>query len=427
MSGSTPAHPSAQRFDQVLARRGLNGRVRELPSSTRTAVEAAEAVGCDVGQIVKSLVFRTARSGHPVLVLTSGRHRVDEREVGRFAGEPLVRADPEFVRTVTGFAIGGVPPAGHPAPLPTYVDYDLLEFRELWAAAGHPHAICRLTPTELLDLTGGRAVPVAALPPGPLPRSPWITFDCYGTLVDWRRGLLTALEERVGRLTAARADAVFRGYLRTEMQLETLPYRRYREIMAEAIASAASQEGIALSPSDAERIPESIPGWPLFPDTREGLARLRDQGFHTAILSNIDRDLFDATLRAGGLDVSASVTAEEVGAYKPAPAHWVRFLKGTGAPPEEVWHAAGSYEHDVSPAARLGFRTALVARYPNTATGPAAKTVVSDLAELAAVVTVRTPGRNESRRRWGAGVPGPEAGASGPAVRQFPDRPARSQ
>jgi len=134
--------------------------VVELPDSTRTAAEAAAAVGCEVGQIVKSLVFRAA-SGRAVLVVASGAHRVDERRVAAELGEGIGRADAELVRAETGFAIGGVPPIGHAKALATLVDEALLAHAEIWAAAGHPNAVFRCTPAELVAMTGGRVARVA--------------------------------------------------------------------------------------------------------------------------------------------------------------------------------------------------------------------------------------------------------------------------
>jgi prolyl-tRNA editing enzyme YbaK/EbsC (Cys-tRNA(Pro) deacylase) len=134
---------------------GLPGDVRELDASTRTAPEAAAAVGCELGAIVKSLVFRGRTSGDPVLVLVSGDNRADEARVQAEVGEPIARADADWVRTVTGYAIGGIPPVGHPAPVRTVVDEDLLRFDEVWAAAGTPRAVFPVAPRALLDAAGG--------------------------------------------------------------------------------------------------------------------------------------------------------------------------------------------------------------------------------------------------------------------------------
>jgi prolyl-tRNA editing enzyme YbaK/EbsC (Cys-tRNA(Pro) deacylase) len=130
-------------------------QVVELPASTRTSAEAAQAVGCQVGQIAKSLVFRTVNTRRPILVIASGANRVDEAKIGELLGEAVEKADADFVRERTGFAIGGVPPVGHLESVEVYIDRDLLEYPEIWAAAGTPHAVFRLTPEELVRVTGG--------------------------------------------------------------------------------------------------------------------------------------------------------------------------------------------------------------------------------------------------------------------------------
>lgn len=152
------------RVQDALQRAGIVTTILELSETTRTATEAANAIGCELGQIAKSLVFRSA-SGSPVLVIASGRNRVDESRVAAMAGEAVERAPAEFVRSVTGYAIGGVPPAGHATqPGLVLVDADLLDYDEIWAAAGTPHAVMRLTPDELLRLCGGRVTNVATAP-----------------------------------------------------------------------------------------------------------------------------------------------------------------------------------------------------------------------------------------------------------------------
>jgi prolyl-tRNA editing enzyme YbaK/EbsC (Cys-tRNA(Pro) deacylase) len=138
----------------------LGHPVMTFPEGTRTAVDAANAVGCDVAQIVKSLVFRR-ESGGAVLVVVSGRNRVDERKVSALLGEPIGKADAAFVREATGFAIGGVPPAGHATPVETIVDEDLLAYDEVWAAAGTPQAVFATTPQRLVEMTAGRVEEIA--------------------------------------------------------------------------------------------------------------------------------------------------------------------------------------------------------------------------------------------------------------------------
>lgn len=152
---------SAQKVQDALRAAGFANTVVELPDSARTAAEAAAAVGCEVGQIVKSLLFRAAESGRAVLVAASGSHRVDETAVAAIVGEAIGRATPDFVREQTGFAIGGVPPIGHARPVVAVVDEALLAYAQIWAAAGHPHAVFALTPDELVRMTGGRVAKIA--------------------------------------------------------------------------------------------------------------------------------------------------------------------------------------------------------------------------------------------------------------------------
>jgi prolyl-tRNA editing enzyme YbaK/EbsC (Cys-tRNA(Pro) deacylase) len=157
-------HTSAQKVQAALAERGFTGRVVELPASTRTAQEAADAIGCTVAQIVKSLVFKGTESGDPILVETSGANRVDERRLKALLGEDIQKADADFVRQQTGFSIGGIPPVGHANPITTIIDEDLLQFTEIWAAAGTPHAVFPLTPRDLQRLTGGRIASIRKVP-----------------------------------------------------------------------------------------------------------------------------------------------------------------------------------------------------------------------------------------------------------------------
>jgi prolyl-tRNA editing enzyme YbaK/EbsC (Cys-tRNA(Pro) deacylase) len=153
---------SARRVQESLRALGLPDAVRELDESTRTAPEAAATVGCALGAIVKSLVFRGARSGAPVLALVSGDNRADEARLGAVVGEPVERADADFVRAATGYAIGGVAPVGHPGPLRTVVDEDLLRFDTVWAAAGTPRAVFGVAPGALFAAIGAEPSAIAA-------------------------------------------------------------------------------------------------------------------------------------------------------------------------------------------------------------------------------------------------------------------------
>jgi prolyl-tRNA editing enzyme YbaK/EbsC (Cys-tRNA(Pro) deacylase) len=152
---------SIERVQEALRTLGLGHEIVDLGLSARTASDAAAAVGCRVDQIAKSLVFRLRDSGRPLLVVTSGAHRVDEARVAALVGERLERADAAFVRAETGFAIGGVAPIGHAKPVLTLIDEHLLAFEAIWAAAGHPNTVFRLTPNELVTMTGGRVAAVS--------------------------------------------------------------------------------------------------------------------------------------------------------------------------------------------------------------------------------------------------------------------------
>jgi prolyl-tRNA editing enzyme YbaK/EbsC (Cys-tRNA(Pro) deacylase) len=152
--------PSAQKIQNLLDSLGYAYTVIEHTESTRTAQEAADRAGCELGQIVKSLIFRGKSSGKPILVLTSGANRVDEKRISGYAEETIGRADADFVRTVTGFAIGGVPPIGHAEKMETYLDEDFLSYQTIWAAAGTPNAIFELKTEDLQKMTNGKIVQV---------------------------------------------------------------------------------------------------------------------------------------------------------------------------------------------------------------------------------------------------------------------------
>lgn len=149
---------SAQSVQNVLEEKGLETNVVELPASTRTAEEAASAIGCEVKQIVKSLIFKTKQSNRPILVLASGPNRVNEKTISKLVGEKIGKADADFTREVTGFAIGGIPPVGHKEKIETYIDEDLLVLDEVWAAAGTPNAVFSLQSKDLQALTDGLVV-----------------------------------------------------------------------------------------------------------------------------------------------------------------------------------------------------------------------------------------------------------------------------
>ena len=152
--------PSAQKIQDQIRSLGYDYTVIEHTESTRTAQEAADRAGCELGQIVKSLIFKGKDSGKPILILTSGANRVDEQRISEYAGEAIGRADADFVRAVTGFAIGGVPPFGHVQKLETYFDEDFLKYETIWAAAGTPNAIFEVKTADLQKITDAKVARV---------------------------------------------------------------------------------------------------------------------------------------------------------------------------------------------------------------------------------------------------------------------------
>lgn len=145
---------SVRRVREALEEHGISAEMVELEQTARSAVEAADALGCRVEQIVKSVIFRGGDTGKPILVLASGPNRVDEARLADLASEPVRKADAAFVRNKTGYAIGGVPPLGHTEPAVTFVDEDLMRQEKVWAAAGHTHVVFGLRPAELLEASG---------------------------------------------------------------------------------------------------------------------------------------------------------------------------------------------------------------------------------------------------------------------------------
>jgi prolyl-tRNA editing enzyme YbaK/EbsC (Cys-tRNA(Pro) deacylase) len=152
--------PSAQKVQDVLLSLGFSCQVMEMPQTTRSAAEAAMTIGCSVEQIAKSLLFKTKQTGKAILVIASGVNRVKEKKIETVLGERVDKADADFVREHAGFAIGGVPPVGHASSLAIFIDEDLLHYQEIWAAAGTPFAVFRLTPDDLVKMTGGRVIAI---------------------------------------------------------------------------------------------------------------------------------------------------------------------------------------------------------------------------------------------------------------------------
>jgi len=157
---SATLSPSPQKVQDTLRALGFSNKIVELQSTTRTSADAAKAVGCQVEQIAKSIVFQGGQTHKLILVIASGPNRVNEKKIAELISEPVGKADADYVRMKTGFVIGGVPPVGHIEKPEIFIDEDLLRYNEIWAAAGSPNAVFRLTPSDLIRMTGGRVVSI---------------------------------------------------------------------------------------------------------------------------------------------------------------------------------------------------------------------------------------------------------------------------
>lgn len=151
---------NAQTVQNVLNQKGLDFKVVELSASTRTANDAAATIGCQVGQIVKSILFVTHHTRKPILVLASGINRINEKAIEKEIGAKIIKADADFTKDITGFPIGGIPPVGHKQVIDTFIDEDLLQFDELWAAAGTANAVFKLRSADLKNLTDGKVISI---------------------------------------------------------------------------------------------------------------------------------------------------------------------------------------------------------------------------------------------------------------------------
>ena len=211
----------------------------------------------------------------------------------------------------------------------------------------------------------------------------WVTFDCYGTLIDWERGIADALLPLVGPQTDRRALAEW--YIAMEAELEAEAYRRYREVLDQVGRRLLRSLDVPLRDDEPSPLASSLGAWPPFAEVPAALRALREGAFKLAILSNVDRDLLELSIARLGVRPDLVITAEDCGSYKPAPAHWLRFLERSGASSERTVHVGASQYHDVRPATALGFRTVFVDRH-----GEALETspvrVIRDLAPLPGVI-----------------------------------------
>jgi 2-haloacid dehalogenase len=220
-------------------------------------------------------------------------------------------------------------------------------------------------------------------------RSPrWATFDCYGTLVDWNRGIAAELGRLFG---ASRSDELLSAYHSIEPRVQSEnPTASYREVMATVLAEIAAQVGAELPAKERDALGRSLPGWPVFPEVPDALADVRRRGWRIVMLSNTDRDFIEASLRAIGVPFEGAIVASEVGSYKPAHGHWRAFYGSTGADAARHVHVAQSHFHDIVPANDLGIRTVWINRLRERADPPPTREL-PDLRGLGAVLDELVP------------------------------------
>jgi 2-haloacid dehalogenase len=221
-----------------------------------------------------------------------------------------------------------------------------------------------------------------------LPPSRWATFDCYGTLVDWNRGITGELARLFGE---ARADALLARYHVLEPRIQSRrPDLSYRDVMATVLAELAAEESLELGAGERDALAQSLPYWPVFGEVPAELAELRRRGWKLVVLSNSDRDLIDASLEAIGVPFEQAIVASEISSYKPAHGHWRVFGESTGADPVRHVHVAQSHFHDIAPAGALGIPTVWINRLGERHQ-PAATRERPDLAGLADVLDQLVP------------------------------------
>jgi len=211
----------------------------------------------------------------------------------------------------------------------------------------------------------------------------WATFDCFGTLVDWRHGIATGAE----LLFPGQGGRLLELYARHEPEVQReSPTLRYRQVLAETLRRATREAGLSLAEDDASVLATTIPYWPVFPEVARSLTELRESGWRLALLTNCDRDIIGETQRRLDVPIDAVVTAEAVGGYKPAPGHFTRFAESFGATRDTWVHVAQSYFYDMVPAHELNIPRVWVNRQAETSDPSIVDAVLPDLADLTATV-----------------------------------------
>ena len=211
----------------------------------------------------------------------------------------------------------------------------------------------------------------------------WITFDCYGTLIDWERGITDALLPLLPEGTDRRALAEW--YIAMEAEFEAEGFHLYKDVLDRVGRRVLKSLDAPIPENTVSPLPASLADWQPFPEVRAALQALVDQGRYLAILSNVDKDLLELSIGRLGIRPDLAITAEDCHSYKPAPGHWRRFLERTGASIERTVHVGASQYHDMRPAAALGFRTVFIDRHGETLdTSPTR--VLHDLSTLPDVI-----------------------------------------
>ncbi len=208
----------------------------------------------------------------------------------------------------------------------------------------------------------------------------WLTFDCYGTLIDWEGGVFAALAPLLP--PGVERDDLGHRYISAEAAIEADAYLPYRDVLDRAGRAVLLDLGRALGPDEPNPLPDSVPAWTPFPEVPTALKQLRERGLRLAILSNVDRDLIAHSIARLGVRPDLVVTAEDCRSYKPAEGHWRRFERESGAGPEKAIHVAASQYHDIAPATALGYRTVFVNRHAERIGDVEPTAQIADLASL---------------------------------------------
>lgn len=217
----------------------------------------------------------------------------------------------------------------------------------------------------------------------------WVTFDCYGTLVDWNGGIHAELESLFG---VEHADRLLARYHELEPEIQAAsPGSSYREVLTVALERLADEAGLTLPEGETSALARSLPSWPVFDDVRPALGEARERGWRLAILSNTDRDLIDASIAAIGVPFGAAIVAGDIGSYKPASRHWEAFREHTRSDPARHVHVAQSLYHDIGTATELGLPTIWVNRLGEPADPRPSRTLPS-LVGLADALDELVPG-----------------------------------